>query len=383
MGDPADSAHFLASAGPSGAAVGQHRKRRSVTGRVLGVGSIDHQHPAVKARSPADELARGRGRVGEQRQGEASPAAVGERDRIAEVGIGHQRRNRPERLDVMRGIAAPRLVRPQQHRGHERTFGRADWGHGVARNHPRAVRCDLGNAFADVVALGPIDQCPHRGRGFAWVADPGRRKPVADRCLGRIDQFCGREGAADRGAFLPRLDGHLADHLGHEQVELGGSGRRVGTEERRIQAVALGDEANAFARDHRIALQLHRGRGGTGETHHVLKRQMLHQVADPADHQLDRAPGQDVGFDHHPERGFGEPGGRACRLDDRGDPGKQCRGKLLEHSPDREVERVDMERDPLERGEDMLPDEGPGLAQRLHCAVEQHPGIGQFAPTLG
>jgi hypothetical protein len=99
-----------------------------------------------------------------------------------------------------------------------------------------------------------------------------------------------RHGAADGGAFLPRLDRHLGrDHFLDEQVELGRARRRVGAEQRGVEAVLLGDEADALALHDRVRLQLQRGRGRAGEADHVLAGQMVEQVADAADDQLQRA----------------------------------------------------------------------------------------------
>ena len=109
---------------------------------------------------------------------------------------------------------------------------------------------------------------------------------------------------------------------------------------------------------------------------------MLEQVADAADDQLHRALRQNARFDHHPERRFGQVGGGGRRFDDRRDAGEQRRREFLEHPPDREVEGVDVHRHALERGVDMLADEGAALRQRLDRAVEQHMRVGKLAAAL-
>ena len=58
----------------------------------------------------------------------------------------------------------------------------------------------------------------------------------------------GGHGAADGGAFLARLDRHLGDDFGHEQVEFGRAGRGVGAEQRGVETVLLGDELDQFAK---------------------------------------------------------------------------------------------------------------------------------------
>ncbi len=134
-------------------------------------------------------------------------------------------------------------------------------------------------------------------------------------------------------------------------------GRRVGAEQRGVEAVLLGDEPDALALDDGVRAKLERGRGRAGEADHVLPGQMVEQVADAADDQLHRARRQQAAVDHHPERGFAQIGGRAGRLDDRRHAREQGRGELLEHPPDREVEGVDVHRRALQRRVDVLADE--------------------------
>ena len=164
-------------------------------------------------------------------------------------------------------------------------------------------------------------------------------------------RYCGRRhGAADGGAFLPRLDRHLGRDFLDEQVEFGRARRGVGAEQRGVEAVLLGDEADATRA---ITVGCVRSLSAVvrraGEADHVLAGQMVEQVADAADDQLDRARREDVRLDHDPERGLGQIGGRRRRLHDRRNAREQGRRELLEHSPDREVEGVDVHRRALER----------------------------------
>jgi len=70
-----------------------------------------------------------------------------------------------------------------------------------------------------------------------------------------------RHGPSDGGALLPRLDRHFIDDLLDEQVELRRAGSGIGTEHRGVEAVLLGDEADAFAQHHRMVLELGCGPG--------------------------------------------------------------------------------------------------------------------------
>src|SRR6266508_4397836 len=67
--------------------------------------------------------------------------------------------------------------------------------------------------------------------------------------------------------------------------------------------------------------------------------------------------------------------GGAGGLDDAGDSRKEGRRKLFQRSPDREVERVDLDGDAAQRGQDVLPDELPSLAELLDLAFNKDPVV--------
>ena len=77
-----------------------------------------------------------------------------------------------------------------------------------------------------------------------------------------------------------------------------------------------------------------------------------------------------------------EERGRAGRLDQRRDAGQERRRQLLQRTPDREVERVDLHRDAVQRGADVLADEGAAAAERLEAAVDVDRVVGQLAAAL-
>ena len=346
-----------------------------MSGALRGIVAVDDQHAAMEGGGALDEVAGGGGIVGEQRQSEAAHTAIGERDCVSEVAIGHDGRNRAERLDIVDRVGGPGIVGAQQDRLHVGAAIGADLGLEIARHDARAGGGELGDLGADVVALAGRDQGAHVGGDL--------RQLLGDFHFERIEILGGGHGSADGSAFLARLDRHLGDDFGHEQVELRRAGRGVGAEQRGVETVLLGDEFDAFAEHDRVGLELRRGRGRAGEADHILPAQMVEQVADPADDQLDRAVGQQAGVDHDAEGGFAEVGGAAGRFDDRGHAGEQGRGELFEHSPDREVEGIDVDRRALERGIDVLADEAAAFAQRLQFAVEQDVSIRQFATALG
>ena len=65
-----------------------------------------------------------------------------------------------------------------------------------------------------------------------------------------------------------------------------------------------------------------------------------------------------------------------------GSPARNAGRELLEHAPDREVERIDLHRDAGPRGPEVLAEEHAGLAELLGRAVEDHGVVGQLAGAL-
>ena len=180
----------------------------------------------------------------------------------------------------------------------------------------------------------------------------------------------GDEGAADRGALLSGLDGHLGDDAGDEEVEFLGAGGGIGTEQGEVQRVRLGEEAGA-ALGHAVeSRQLAGGVRGTGERNRVLFGEVVEERGDVTVDQLDRAVGEQTGFDHVVDDRAGQVGGVGGGFDDDRDAGDEHRSELLEHAPDGEVEGVDLQRESLPGGEDVATDEGAVLRQALDSAVE-------------
>ena len=107
--DTAQSAHLLAAAGPTGAAVDEVGQRRTVTGRLFGIVTVEDEHAAVPRGDLADELGGELGIVGDDGADQGTAAASGQADGILGVGIGDDRGHGPERLDVVDSIG-PRVI---------------------------------------------------------------------------------------------------------------------------------------------------------------------------------------------------------------------------------------------------------------------------------
>ena len=224
------------------------------------------------------------------------------------------------------------------------------------RSHPHVFK--LGIADHDLIEL--VTQCLNDG----------------------FDMRLGRKCAADRGAFLPRLDGHLLGDFLDEEIELGRAGRGVRREDRGIERIPFGDEAHGFLRNHGMALQFFRCAGRTGERHHILTGEVVEQVAGRTNDKLERTFRKDAGLRDHARQRMGDIGRHRGGLGDDRNAAEQGRREFLQHAPAREIESVDMDRSALQRGDDMLAGKRAGLAQLFNRAVHQEGGVRQFAPAL-
>ena len=107
------------------------------------------------------------------------------------------------------------------------------------------------------------------------------------------------------------------------------------------------------------------------------------QIANGSADQLHGAFWQDAGFENHAYTRLGYEGGVARRFDDRRHPRENRRRELLQHSPDRKVERVDLDPHPETRCQDMLADEAAIARKHFKVAIGCDPGVRQLAPRLG
>ena len=109
---------------------------------------------------------------------------------------------------------------------------------------------------------------------------------------------------------------------------------------------------------------------------------MIEQVADAAADQLDRAFRKQPGVHDQLDQPGRQVRGLGGRLDQAGHAGDERGGEFLQRTPDREVKRVDLYCDPVQRREDVLADEGPALAERLDRALGQDRVVRQLALGL-
>ena len=371
--DAAQTAHLLAAAGAAGPAVDEGGQRGPVSRRLLGVIAVEDEDATMPRRDGAHELRGERGIVGDDRTDEGPAPARGEVDRLGEGRVRDERRHRTEGLDVVDGVD-PGVVGLEDGRGDERSAelgGEGIGGLAAAGEEVGAAGDDLIDGVEDVTALLVGDDGAELRRPLPRIArgDGGelRRQGLPDR-LGVLG---GNEGAADRGALLPGLDGHLGDDAVDEEIELRGAGSGIGTEQGEVERVRLGEEAGAALGDAVQRREATGGAGRAGERDRVLFGELVEERGDVAGDELNRPFGQESGGDDVGDDGAGEVRGIGRGFDDDGDTCDEHRGELLEHAPHGEVERVDLQRQALTGGEDVAADEGAVLRQALDIAVEE------------
>jgi hypothetical protein len=208
------AAELLAAARAAGAAVHQVRERRAVAGRLLRRRRVEHEDAAVVRGRTQHDLP-DEPEVGADDRGDQAALAAGQQvhDLPAPV-VRQQRADRAERLDVVR--RRPRGSRAHEDRRHEgaRPLGCRS---GRTTCPPAASRCTASRTASRccVVTSAPMRVAGRAGRPTTTASSFARSASSTSATCSR-----GTNAPADRGALLPRLAGHLAHDLAHEQVEL-------------------------------------------------------------------------------------------------------------------------------------------------------------------
>ena len=91
-----------------------------------------------------------------------------------------------------------------------------------------------------ITSLGGACKRSHIDRFKSCIADLALRKFLGD-CFGHdVDPIVRDEDSANRGTFLPCLDGHFLHDLLHHQVPFGITCLNIGTEQGGIERIGLG-----------------------------------------------------------------------------------------------------------------------------------------------
>jgi hypothetical protein len=238
--DTAQTAHLLTAAGPAGSAVDEVRQRRAVPGRLRSVVAVEDEDATVPGGDPADEFGGELGIVGDHRTDQGTAPAGGQGHGLLGVGIRDDRGHGSEGFDVMDGIG-PWVIGLQH--------GGRDIGAAVLGGQPVGLLAtagqQVGSAGEDGVDgiehVGPLpsgdDRAQPRGL-LPRIPDPVGGQFRDDRLTDRLGMGLGNEGAADRGALLSGLDGHLLDDAGNEEVELLRSGPASGPSREKLSESA-------------------------------------------------------------------------------------------------------------------------------------------------
>ena len=125
------------------------------------------------------------------------------------------------------------------------------------------------------------------------------------------------EDAAYACAALARLQGHFFPDFFDENIPLRLIGCNIVAEYDAVQRVCFHIERNIFFQDLLIGFQHKPGRGGTGEGHHILRGNMIEQVAGASADQLQGSLGQNARRDDLLYDGFGQVTGDRCGLNNR------------------------------------------------------------------
>ena len=248
---------------------------------------------------------------------------------------------------------------------------------------------DLGGAaqrldrLADLLALVEAGERAHADVLVGRVADGDLREPRGDR----LGDLVGDRRRDDRRAGSRCTSGPALTVISVTTplTNRSNSGSSAVTSGPRIEQFSESASTPSWTppcSTERVLAQVGAGRGGAGERDRVLRAELVEQAGGAAAEQLQRALGEDAGLDDPADDELGEVRRLAGRLDDRRQPGEEGRGELLEHAPDREVERVDLHRDAGPRGVDVLAEEGALPAELLRPAVEDDGVVGQLAGAL-
>ena len=85
----------------------------------------------------------------------------------------------------------------------------------------------------------------------------------------------------------------------------------------------------------------------SGEGDDILAGQMVEEIAERTGDELDGPLRQHVGVEQDAKRRFGKIGRGTRGFHDRRDAGQERRSEFFQHAPHGEIERIDMDGNPL------------------------------------
>ena len=384
--DAADAAELLAAAGAAGAAVHQHRQRRAVAGglrrrrrgRGPGSGRATGATPSVTSRATSGSW------VTSEPTRLPLPRAASSIASSTRV-VGQHRADRAERLDVVRldrALGRRAAARGRGTRRARRRRRRRRRGRGRRTRSRRSARSDW-IALRTSSRWPRLASAPMRTSGFAGLPTVifASRAVIASMTASAIAS--GTIARRIAVHFWPALTVISVTTPLTNRSNSGSSAVTSGPRIEQFSESASTPSGDAAVQHVGVGAQQAGGVRRAGERHRVL-----HGRARRAGRRRCR------------DSSCSEPSGRRPDSMIRrttssvryavwlagftivGRPARNAGRELLEHPPDREVERVDLHRDAGPRGVDVLADERALPAEPLEAAVEDDGVVGQLAGAL-
>ena len=205
-------------------------KDPQVAARVIPVAAALHGRLHILDREAAVQRGGHRDHAGghlrvfrDQGADQAPLAARGQLQGFVDAVVGHERADGAEGFDVVHAVGLQRLL-AQQQRGLEESAAfdaLPDWLEiGTAAKHQLGVLAQQGYALGHIGLLGVRGQRAHLHALDRRIAHHHFGQAGFEALGHSVEVLARHDGAADRGALLAGLDGHLARHLFHEEVEL-------------------------------------------------------------------------------------------------------------------------------------------------------------------
>ena len=327
-----------------------------------------------------------RGRVGtEERAHQRTLATAYQRQRVGQIAVRHQGGHGAEHFSVVGAVRRVGLAGAQE-RGADAAGQR--WV-GVHQGELGAVKQDLGlglqirQPFTHAVQLGAVNQCAHAHAVIARIAHGGFGQARSNSGSGSVVTGLGHKDAANGGALLARLDGHLARHFFHQQVKGFAAGRGVGQQQGGVDAVGLNVDAHRVLHHGRVRANDGGGFGRAGERDHIHWLQRVQQAGRAAAHHRQGAGRKDAGLHHVLHHALGQPGGGGGRFDDHRHAREQRGRGFLPQAPGREVEGVDKQGQTANGREHVLRRKQRVFAQAGGLAIAHEVAVAQRFAQLG
>ena len=169
---PNRTAKFGPATSATGPSVLKMRHRRAMTGRMLGIVTINDHDPAVESRDPLHKIHGHASVVAKNGKGERTFALFGEHDGVVCVTVRHKRANRAEGFDRVDRFCRIRVFATQKGRFEKSAFGKIAmqfWN--FSSKNDLSLRRQLPQVGDHIRSLGNSGKRAQSGRLIARVTD--------------------------------------------------------------------------------------------------------------------------------------------------------------------------------------------------------------------